>query len=67
MLIDRRLLLKCFGLLPLIAGRPSRVVAMASFKEQTLARPGRLSLWYGQAASEWEEALPVGNGRLGAQ
>ena len=22
-------------------------------------------LWYEQAASEWEEALPLGNGRLG--
>ncbi len=25
-----------------------------------------LSLWYRQPASSWEEALPVGNGRLGA-
>ncbi|WP_051200868.1 glycoside hydrolase family 95 protein [Butyrivibrio sp. XPD2002] len=25
-----------------------------------------LSLWYEQPASKWEEALPVGNGRLGA-
>ncbi|HKJ68683.1 MAG TPA: glycoside hydrolase N-terminal domain-containing protein, partial [bacterium] len=25
-----------------------------------------LILWYGQPAREWEEALPVGNGRLGA-
>lgn len=25
-----------------------------------------LKLWYEQPASEWEEALPVGNGRLGA-
>ena len=23
-------------------------------------------LWYDQPAKEWEEALPVGNGRLGA-
>ena len=28
--------------------------------------PGRLSLWYPQAASSWmKEALPIGNGRLG--
>ena len=28
--------------------------------------PGRLSLWYPQAASNWmKEALPIGNGRLG--
>lgn len=24
------------------------------------------TLWYEQPANEWEEALPVGNGRLGA-
>ncbi len=24
------------------------------------------TLWYEQAANEWEEALPIGNGRLGA-
>ena len=23
-------------------------------------------LWYAEAASDWEEALPLGNGRLGA-
>ncbi len=28
--------------------------------------PGALTLWYRQPASEWVEALPVGNGRLGA-
>jgi alpha-L-fucosidase 2 len=25
-----------------------------------------LKLWYEHAASSWEEALPIGNGRLGA-
>ncbi len=25
-----------------------------------------LKLWYGEPAERWEEALPVGNGRLGA-
>src|SRR5437773_3154391 len=25
-----------------------------------------LTLWYKQPASKWEEALPIGNGRLGA-
>lgn len=35
------------------------------------AAPGRetpsdLTLWYSQPAAEWTEALPVGNGRLGA-
>ena len=28
--------------------------------------PGDLSLWYQQPAAAWTEALPVGNGRLGA-
>ena len=27
--------------------------------------PGTLSLWYDRPASRWEEALPLGNGRLG--
>ena len=27
---------------------------------------GKMSLWYEQPAQCWEEALPVGNGRLGA-
>ena len=28
--------------------------------------PGELKLWYQQPAAAWTEALPVGNGRLGA-
>ena len=28
--------------------------------------PEPLALWYRQPAARWEEALPVGNGRLGA-
>ncbi len=28
--------------------------------------PAKLELWYRQPAKEWTEALPVGNGRLGA-
>jgi len=31
---------------------------------QSLEKP--LKLWYSQPASVWEEALPIGNGRLGA-
>lgn len=30
------------------------------------AAEGRLTLWYDKPAQRWEEALPVGNGRLGA-
>jgi alpha-L-fucosidase 2 len=30
------------------------------------ARPSALRLWYRQPAPDWNEALPIGNGRLGA-
>jgi alpha-L-fucosidase 2 len=29
-------------------------------------QPGKLTMWYNKPASVWNEALPVGNGRLGA-
>ena len=31
-----------------------------------LAGPERLSLWYDRPAEQWTQALPIGNGRLGA-
>jgi len=37
----------------------SKLIDSRSFKTETL-------LWYDTPAKEWEEALPVGNGRLGA-
>ena len=30
------------------------------------ARPDAPGLWYAQPATQWTEALPIGNGRLGA-
>jgi hypothetical protein len=30
-----------------------------------LAQPSNLTLWYSRAATRWDEALPVGTGRLG--
>ena len=30
------------------------------------APPGPLTLWYRQPADKWTDALPIGNGRLGA-
>ena len=30
------------------------------------AREGELKLWYGRPAAKWLEALPIGNGRVGA-
>src|SRR3970282_1103474 len=33
---------------------------------QTPPPPGGLTLWYRQPAPQWDHAMPVGNGRLGA-
>ncbi len=33
---------------------------------QALPPPGALTLWYRQPAPQWDHAMPVGNGRLGA-
>lgn len=38
----------------------------AANTEQTSSEKYPLSLWYEQPAQEWLEALPLGNGRLGA-
>lgn len=38
----------------------------AENKIQAQVVPNYLKLWYDQVATKWEEALPVGNGRLGA-
>ena len=36
------------------------------FSGEAPAPPGHLNLWYREPAHNWNEALPVGNGRLGA-
>ena len=41
------------------------IVAMLLFS-LPLAAAGDLTLWYDRPAQYWEEALPIGNGRLGA-
>lgn len=33
---------------------------------ENVPQPGSLSLWYREPAQQWVEALPIGNGRLGA-
>ena len=33
--------------------------------KENAANPGGMRLWFGSPATEWTEALPVGNGRLG--
>ena len=37
-----------------------------SFQSSAKDEPGNLRLWYGKPATKWTEALPIGNGRLGA-
>ena len=52
------------GIILILAGPGS-----AAEKEATTLAPaasGALTLWYRQPAIEWTEALPLGNGRLGA-
>jgi alpha-L-fucosidase 2 len=41
-------------------------VAQSARTEEPTAAPETLVLWYRQPAREWTEALPIGNGRLGA-
>jgi alpha-L-fucosidase 2 len=56
----RRWLLPCAMLASII---PFRLPAAET---PALANPSDLVLWYRQPAAQWVEALPVGNGRLGA-
>ena len=42
------------------------ILSVASLSAAAAAQPDTLSLWYDKPASQWIEALPVGNGRLGA-
>src|SRR5574341_2681468 len=50
------------------AGLAFAFQGLARAKVLSTEREGRkdLSLWYDQPAGAWVEALPVGNGRLGA-
>ncbi|RYX83594.1 glycoside hydrolase family 95 protein [bacterium] len=58
-----KILLPCILSLCTTASFISTVTSYA----QTVQPPKEpLSLWYRQPAQKWEEALPVGNGRLGA-
>ena len=45
---------------------PKLLLAFLSAVSAVGAAPQELRLWYRQPAIQWEEALPVGNGRLGA-
>jgi alpha-L-fucosidase 2 len=45
---------------------PAREISDSLFVDKETSSRRSLVLWYDQPASEWVEALPVGNGRLGA-
>lgn len=49
-------------------GKPNKFNYKEASQVQPLNRAPEqpLSLWYNQPATHWEEALPIGNGRLGA-
>jgi alpha-L-fucosidase 2 len=42
------------------------MILVSGFMTQAGNQLKELKLWYNQPASKWEEALPIGNGRLGA-
>jgi alpha-L-fucosidase 2 len=51
------------------AGLPVNRIALSAAQvaaASTTQEPARPVLWYPRAASRWVEALPIGNGRLGA-
>src|SRR5262245_10565980 len=50
-----RLCAVCFCLVPIVFST-----------QKTLSTPAINSLWYREPATTWNEALPIGNGRLGA-
>jgi len=57
--ITRRLVMKAGALLGGTLATPSVAVGLPDAR-------ARRRLWYRQSAREWTQALPVGNGRLGA-
>ncbi len=61
MRLTRRRFVTASVALPLAAGLKGTAAAAAK-----PVHPQPLLLWYPQPASQWVEALPVGNGRLGA-
>ena len=73
-------LLTCILISPAVAARRDKKPASQPSKGQTVklpefagqfldeptASPGKLCLWYTRPAKNWTEALPVGNGQMGA-
>ena len=52
------------GIILILAGMVSAAEKETTIQSQEAS--GALTLWYTQPATEWTEALPIGNGRLGA-
>jgi alpha-L-fucosidase 2 len=56
-------------LLPAVAaerGTPKTPQFNGQFLGEPVASPGQLCIWYTRPATAWTDALPVGNGQLGA-
>jgi len=49
-----------------VAALAGGAVAASSVQARALDGSPQLALWYRKPAGRWEEALPIGNGRLGA-
>ena len=45
---------------------PAILVCLAAFSNVADAQQNNQQLWYNQPAQKWTDALPIGNGRLGA-
>jgi alpha-L-fucosidase 2 len=45
---------------------PLIILIYFSFPSKVFAQSEPLKLWYDKPASNWVEALPVGNGKIGA-
>ncbi len=54
------------GILFVVGATVAYGAVAPSFTGEAQAQAAPLSLWYRASAAEWTEALPVGNGRLGA-
>ncbi|MBI5395065.1 MAG: glycoside hydrolase family 95 protein, partial [Verrucomicrobia bacterium] len=60
--------MKTAGLFPVLLASVSLLATDGPWLDASEVAPPEepLSLWYRRAATKWEEALPIGNGRLGA-
>ena len=61
-----RLTGKQYGLLGVILGWMALAIACSPVDPSAETADPALKLWYDKPAAKWVEALPLGNGRLGA-